>query len=650
MAFGDDMASPDVDTLLVQQFGTTQMNVAPTKFNAGPLSVEFHEGALRYIRFQDVEILRAVSFLVRDENWGTFHNQLSQLNIQQDQHSFTVCFEGHCGAHGDDMHFFAKVTGNATGTLDFEVEAHINQDINTNRAGFVVLHPLEVSGLPVTLETVDGDLQDATFPTLINPLQPFMAIRALTTQHHAGLSAEVRMEGDTFEMEDQRNWSDASFKTYVRPLALPWPYTLKKKAVLRQAVRIKTITSAHAKPQRPQPASAMNHVTLGTATEHQSPALGIGIRAEHLSTSLARISALRQLKPAYFIAHLDCRHDAIELAMNGFAHISAHSGVPYCLELVLRNDTDDAAIHTQLSEVARYMTQTPLSLQISPAADLKAVLPGSVWPSCPSFEAISAAAKKYFSSIPIGGGTFAYFTELNRKRPPNGLFDYITFTTCPLVHAADDFSVMETLSTLPYIARSVQALYPNQAIHIGPSTIAARDNPYGSTTFANQEHEAATRICLTDNDPRQRGWFASAWNLGYFSQFARQGMTHIGLSELTGPRGLFNQSQPTPLFYLLATLAQTQGQQQVATLHDSHALSTYATQSDATCTLWIANTTALHQDVQVDAPHHYQQGMLVRWHFLDDRQMTKSEIPLLSQRLNLGPYETIQIIFRRSDR
>ena len=29
------------------------------------------------------------------------------------------------------------------------------------------------------------------------------------------------MSGDSFEMEDHRNWTDASFKTYVRPLALP---------------------------------------------------------------------------------------------------------------------------------------------------------------------------------------------------------------------------------------------------------------------------------------------------------------------------------------------------------------------------------------------------------------------------------------------
>mgnify|MGYP006195238293 CR=1 FL=1 len=42
--------------------------------------------------------------------------------------------------------------------------------------------------------------------------------------------------GDVFEMEDQRNWTDASYKTYVRPLALPWPYTLEAGTELEQAV------------------------------------------------------------------------------------------------------------------------------------------------------------------------------------------------------------------------------------------------------------------------------------------------------------------------------------------------------------------------------------------------------------------------------
>ena len=46
------------------------------------------------------------------------------------------------------------------------------------------------------------------------------------------------MEGDAFEMEDQRNWTDASYKTYVRPLALPWGYTLAKGSRHEQSVRL----------------------------------------------------------------------------------------------------------------------------------------------------------------------------------------------------------------------------------------------------------------------------------------------------------------------------------------------------------------------------------------------------------------------------
>ena len=63
-----------------------------------------------------------------------------------------------------------------------------------------------------------------SFPELIDPWQPFKDMRAITHEVRPGVSAECRMEGDIFEMEDQRNWSDASYKTYVRPLALPWPY------------------------------------------------------------------------------------------------------------------------------------------------------------------------------------------------------------------------------------------------------------------------------------------------------------------------------------------------------------------------------------------------------------------------------------------
>ena len=39
-------------------------------------------------------------------------------------------------------------------------------------------------------------------------------------------------------MEDQRNWTDASFKTYCRPLAAPRPYRLVAGEPVRQSIAI----------------------------------------------------------------------------------------------------------------------------------------------------------------------------------------------------------------------------------------------------------------------------------------------------------------------------------------------------------------------------------------------------------------------------
>ena len=62
------------------------------------------------------------------------------------------------------------------------------------------------------------------------------------------VKAEVRFEGDTFETEDHRNWTDASFKTYVRPLALPWPYVLPKGETFTQSVTL-TLSGKLPKPK-----------------------------------------------------------------------------------------------------------------------------------------------------------------------------------------------------------------------------------------------------------------------------------------------------------------------------------------------------------------------------------------------------------------
>src|SRR5208337_37553 len=145
------------------------------------------------------------------------------------------------------------------------------------------------------------------------------------------------------------------------------------------------------------------------------------------------------------------------------------------------------------------------SLTLWAAADLKGVLPGSDWPVQPPLEAIRWAAFTAFPGVRIGGGAHGFFTELNRRRPLAHFLDYISFTATPIVHAADDRSVMETLKTLPAIFASAAAIADGKPWRVGPSGIGTRDNPYGAGPTPNPGN---SRVCMAeagqDQVPAQR--------------------------------------------------------------------------------------------------------------------------------------------------
>jgi len=52
-------------------FGTDEPVTPPRVLRAGMLSAELEAGNLRYIRWNGEEVLRAISFIVRDPDWGT---------------------------------------------------------------------------------------------------------------------------------------------------------------------------------------------------------------------------------------------------------------------------------------------------------------------------------------------------------------------------------------------------------------------------------------------------------------------------------------------------------------------------------------------------------------------------------------------------
>jgi hypothetical protein len=594
----------------VKLFGTAVPEPKARVLRAGPLSAVLDNGALRYVRLNDIEVLRAIAFLVRDENWGTFNPEISNLAVKQGKGGFEVSYEARCADSKRALTYKARIAASAEGHLRFDATALPHTDFLTNRTGFVVLHPLKgVAGCAVEILHVDGRKVKDSFPAIVSPMQPFYDIRALSHQVMPGVWATCRMEGDTFEMEDHRNWTDASFKTYVRPLALPWPYALPAGSEIKQSVSL----SFSGKLPKPKAAAVGKAVTVdvGRAGNLGVPKIGLGVSVEEADASIAAVDLIRTAEPQILVCQIDGRQGNGLSVLRRYRRLADASGADVVLEIILPGQQ---VPEIELGRIARDVNDSgivPAAISVSPAADLKAVLPGSRGPRVPELADIYRAARAAFPGIPLGGGVFSYFTELNRKRPPADMLDFVTHTTCPIVHAADDVSVMETLEALPYVVQSTKAFIGRTPYRVGPSAIPARDNPYGASTAPNPN---GNRVCLAKTDPRQRGLFGAAWTLGYAAAFAYGGIEVVTLGAPTGPAGMIYRRtdfpQPYfddlkgpavyPLYHVVAGLGSALGHKLMAVKSsDPATIACLAYRDSKGPVLWLANLTGDDQTVKI---------------------------------------------------
>jgi hypothetical protein len=563
--------------------------------------VELENGQLRYVRFGGAEALRGIAFLVRDENWATYALEIESFDVRETADGFTVAYRAVCSDKRQKLAFDARITGSSDGSLVFAATATPLTDFVTNRAGFVVLHPADLAGQKLRVTHVDGSEEEIHFPETISPSQPVFNIRALEHEAAPGLWATCRMEGDAFEMEDQRNWTDASYKTYVRPLALPWGYTLAKGSRHEQTVSLSFSGRVDSGSKGARSEAVIN---LGADLATRMLDLGVALPAEEAEETLGALAPLRAMRPSFLICNVDLRDGVAFATLDAYRQASEAVSARVVLEIVIPDEQDAAA---SLAPVANSARETGLnldSLVVSTAADLKSWQPGATRPEKPTAEKIARAARAAFPGVKLGGGMLSTFTEVNRKRPKAELFDYVTHTTCPIVHAADDRSVMETLETLPAIIASTRAMIGDTSYRIGPSAIGARSNPYGKGLVDNPHNN---RMCLTNDDPRQRGLFNAAWTLGYVAACGYGGVEALALGATTGPLGFIHRqggaaspyfdsiNGPTvyPAFHVLSGLSRGRGLPLVeARSSEERRAAALAWREGPRVVLWLANLTA----------------------------------------------------------
>lgn len=400
-------------------FGADAPQLDMVELRAGPLVVSFEPdtGFLRYCRLGPDEVLRGIYVSVRGADWSTVPPKVSDLHIQRSSSAFRVSFTARNVEGGIAFRWLGRIVGTEDGCITYALEGESLASFETNRTGFCILHPIpECRGRACVLEHVDGTRETTLFPDSIAPYEPFQSLRAMEYSSPHGSGVRIEVAGDAFETEDQRNWTDASFKTFCRPSSLHKPYTLGKGSRVRQSVRI----------------LAMNGQDMFLPVMVR-PVLGPSGAGPMPLPSLGTVSSPEDIESNSRLKDLGLSH------VWSMGALSAHGLDTHLL------------VPLQSPEVPAWAVVTP------PDA---------------AQEGQSLRANPAVGGLAVG--CLGNFTELNQNRPGAGLADGVAFAIDPFAHAFDSRSLMETLPIQADCVQTARSFSPG-AVHVGP--ISLGDDP-----------------------------------------------------------------------------------------------------------------------------------------------------------------------------
>jgi hypothetical protein len=581
-------------------FGTTEPLPENRQFSAGALTLHISDGAVRRLCWHGVEVVRGIACPIRDANWATCVSVLAEESVIETPDGFEVR-QVRLVAN-DALRVEMVFKASADGAFQAVSEISVCREFITNRAGFTLLHPLQhVAGTPLSVAHPDGLVTVSEFPLLISPHQVADNISGL---RHAvnGIDVDITFHGEIFEMEDQRNWSDASFKTYCRPLSLPRPYRLHTGETHRQEIAIRFQGTPTKSPGASASAGAVLEWRDAAGTV---PRLAVTMEDGTLPDVGAR-SLCRLLKPA--ILQLRVTPQTAAAVCESAKALSVTSPVEIELEIVVPS-TDDP--QTALARVAADCKRASLAVArvlALPESYLQSYQPGGPWPAGPAPQDLVPHARAAFRDAGIGSGVLTYFPELNRCR--SGPCDYVTHGSTAVTHAADDWSVLESLEGLSHIFKSGRALSEERDYRLGLVAIGMRSNPYGSGVVENVQQN---RVAMAGADPRQRGLFAAAWAVGAVAATEGHRVSSLALSALVGPFGAIYRreawAQPGyqenrtvmvyPIFHVLRFMSAMGGATRLSMRSAGNGIVGVASQDHSQVHLIIANLGTNASSVQV---------------------------------------------------
>ena len=520
-------------TTFEKWYGRNEPPPTFSQLKAGALDLEFENGDLRYIAYREQELIRRIYVAIRDVNWNTIPGQMTQPVIEAGEHVFHIQFEA---SHQDKslrFHWHASIDGEPDGTIHYTMRGRALSDFRYCRIGFCVLHPLAgIAGSLYTAETPTGQVS-GILPKMIEPqwimdgfeTAIFPACTSLTVETPSYIKITTDFEGDLFETEDQRNWTDGSFKTYCTPIALGYPHEAKTGQEFYQKVSIRIETLEENSPVSRDKKHKPNRMDLGQVSATKLPKIGFGIQEQGRDIDADTARLLSNLRPDHLKAEIHFQDSGWGKKLAQAVSIAEQLDSPLELALFL-----DGNAPKDLEILKSKLFSIPIARLI--------VFHEEQAPNGTTSPDWMHLVRKHLGGTLPGvkfyGGTNGNFAELNRQQPDISSMDGVVYTINPQVHAFDERSLIEAIEgqrDTVITACSYSGMLP-----IAVSSVTLKP-PFNQAATEDEAPEDPDELPAAV-DQRQMSLFGAAWTTASLRSLAFGGVGSITYYQTTGWLGL----------------------------------------------------------------------------------------------------------------
>lgn len=571
------------------------------ELRAGPVTAVLDGPDLRMVRLGSVELAQRIYVAVRDEVWNTIPAELLAVDVDQSDDSFVVEITARHRYDEIDFGWRGRIDGSEDGTIAYSLVGTAATSFRYAKIGFNVHHPLrECRGAEYRAHGPTGEMR-GSLPTEIVPQRfengrltaLFPDYDTLAIRLAGDVEVELAFEGDLFEMQDHRNWTDGNYKSYGTPMSVPWPFDATPGTSVEQRVILRLLD----RPATIAPPSTETSIRIDEEQTLPLPAIGLGTTAERRLLSDAEIDRLRGLRPAHLRVDVELADDAWRAVFDRASSEAQRLGAQ--LEVAVFTTGDDAAIAAAADAIAAARVVRVL---IFAAATGFSSTAGST-----SAELVAAVRGALSKEIPVFGGTNGFFAEINRDPPTGDGADGTAFSINPQVHACDDRSLVENLPPQAEVVEMARSLVGARPIAVTPVTLVGRNGPYPGGPPEPDGLPGSV-------DVRQASLLGAAWTAMSVKHLAAAGAASITYYETTGWRGVIEcdegsprpdlfPSQPGdafPLYHVLADIGELSDAGVCATLtSDELRVDALALRRGETVHLLLANLTPERQRVVV---------------------------------------------------